>query len=116
MFKVPEQFRIRHGIMSSSELEGNNGAFKIKLKNLHNQTFFVIASDAFRWEHVSVSREDRCPTWPEMCAIKDLFWDIEDCVMQLHPPKTSYVDNHKYCLHLWRPKDKTIPIPDILLV
>lgn len=55
-----------------------------------------------RWEHVSVSREDRCPTWEEMCMVKALFWEDEETVIQIHPPKSQYVNRHKFCLHLWR--------------
>lgn len=55
------------------------------------------------WEHVSVSLADRCPTWEEMCAVKDLFWMPEECVLQFHPPQSAYVNNMPFCLHLWKP-------------
>ena len=32
-----------------------------------------IASWAGGWEHVSVSLRNRCPTWDEMCLVKDIF-------------------------------------------
>ncbi len=54
------------------------------------------------WEHVSVSYSTRCPTWEEMCRIKDMFWDEEECVVQYHPPKSEYINRHPYCLNLWR--------------
>lgn len=34
----------------------------------------IIASWAGGWEHVSVSLRNRCPTWDEMCLVKDIFW------------------------------------------
>ena len=34
---------------------------------------------------------------------KALFWDEDDCVIQYHPPRSEYVNNHQNCLHLWRP-------------
>lgn len=68
------------------------------------------------WEHVSVSLPNRCPTWAEMCAIKDLFWDESDCVVQYHPPKRDWVNNHPYCLHLWRPVGQEIQRPPSLMV
>jgi hypothetical protein len=46
-----------------------------------------------------------------MCFVKDLFWDDEDCVMQLHPKKSEYVNNSPFCLHLWRPINAIIPTP-----
>ena len=62
----------------------------------------IIASWGGGWEHVSVSLARRCPTWEEMCAIKDIFWREDECVVQYHPPKSEYVDCHPYCLHLWK--------------
>lgn len=64
-----------------------------------------------RWDHVSVSVSNRCPNWEEMCFAKSLFWDDEVAVMELHPPKSTWVNNHPHCLHLWRPLDQAIPLP-----
>lgn len=69
--------------------------------------FTVVFSEGAGWDHVSVSHPGRLPTWTEMCAVKELFFRDDEAVMQLHPPKTSYVNNHVYCLHLWRPQDET---------
>jgi hypothetical protein len=113
-FHVPERYRVRIGKMASTEEFGNNGAFTILLKNRH--AVFVIASDGLGWEHVSVSRKDRIPTWEEMCQVKALFWDDEDCVVQFHPPESEYVNNHVNCLHLWRPTEDVMPIPESILV
>lgn len=68
------------------------------------------------WEHVSVSRPDRTPTWDEMCAVKAAFWSDDECVMQLHPPKADWVNNHQRCLHLWRPMATEIPRPPSMMV
>lgn len=111
-FKVPDKFRVRTGAMASSEENGNNGMFVVTLRN--NQKVKVIASDGLGWEHVSVSRSDRTPTWDEMCQIKDLFWDEEDCVVQYHPAKADYVNIHNHCLHLWRTEG--IPTPPTFMV
>lgn len=113
-FHVPNKFRVKTGQMGSDETFGNNGAFEVTLR--HNQKVFVIASDGAGWEHVSVSRKDRCPTWDEMCQVKALFWDDDDCVVQYHPARSEYVDNHKTCLHLWRPVGVQIPIPPSIFV
>lgn len=66
------------------------------------------------WEHVSVTRTDQpdqCPSWNQMCWAKNSFFHEEDIVMQLHPAKSSYVNCHPGCLHLWRPLADAIPIP-----
>jgi hypothetical protein len=78
----------------------------------------IIASDGAEWpfdgppwEHVSVSRPDRCPTWDEMCAVKRLFWSDDECVVQFHPPRSQYVNFHAHCLHLWKPIGVEIALP-----
>ena len=63
------------------------------------------------WDHVSVSCIDKPPRWEDMCYIKDLFFDEDECVMQLHPPKKDYVNTHENCLHLWKPARTPIPVP-----
>ncbi len=74
------------------------------------------AHEDIPWEHVSVSCKKRPPNWKEMCFVKALFWDDEDTVMQLHPPKSQWINNHPYCLHLWRPLKETIPLPPQITV
>jgi hypothetical protein len=51
-----------------------------------------------------------------MCFVKDLFWDAEEPVMQLHPPKSTWINNHPHCLHLWRPTGAPIPLPPQIAV
>jgi hypothetical protein len=120
-FHVPEKFRVKTGRLASDSRYENNGAFMVKVD--HGQVLAVIASDQampgsddIPWEHVSVSRSDRCPTWAEMCQIKAIFWDEEDCVIQYHPPKSEYVNNHSFCLHLWRPVGLALPMPPSIMV
>lgn len=57
-------------------------------------------------EHVSISLYGmrKLPTWEEMCEVKDIFWDDEEAVVQIHPKKSEYVDMGEI-LHLWRPAD-----------
>ena len=101
MFKVPEKYRVKNGPMPSSIFDGNNGVFIIKSLKV-KVPLRTIVSDGEGWEHVSVSLANRCPSWEEMSFIKNLFWDEDDLVIQLHPPKSEYINNHPYCLHLWR--------------
>lgn len=68
------------------------------------------------FEHCSVSLPIRTPSWEQMCAIKDAFWTEDECCMQLHPAKKDYINNHKYCLHIWRPIKEEIPMPPSLMV
>jgi len=55
------------------------------------------------WEHVSVSLEGKHPpNWQEMCWVKEHFWQDDETVLQFHPQRSSYVNIHPNCLHLWR--------------
>ncbi|HEX3341859.1 MAG TPA: hypothetical protein VHT68_22100 [Pseudolabrys sp.] len=66
------------------------------------------------WEHVSVSLaragRARLPNWEEMCFVKNLFWEDEDCVVQYHPPLSKNVNNYRV-LHLWRSLRQEFPQP-----
>jgi hypothetical protein len=108
-----EQWRIRNGDYASST--GNDfGAFIIPGPNGRDLRIIASPGDAdesIPWEHVSVSLPNRCPNWPEMCFVKNLFWEEEETVMQLHPPKSRWINNHNFCLHLWRPLYLGIPLP-----
>lgn len=98
------------------------GAFKIWRGRV---LLLVIANDGefYGWEHVSIHARDngspnrmRCPTWDEMDYVKRLFWNDDEAVMQLHPPRAQWVNNHAHVLHLWRPVDVAVPLPPPELV
>jgi|SRR4026207_240436 len=133
-FHVPEAARnTTHPQLRSTSADGNNGAFFLESPE-PGWRLALICSDSTepdgagydKWEHVSVhafrdaAREfnvkRRTPTWREMSYVKDLCWDGEDVVMQLHPRKSEYVNNHPNVLHLWRPVDREIPTPPSIFV
>lgn len=113
-FEVLTKARLRAGPFGSDDSYGFNGAFFLTLRGAKVK---CIASDEEGWRHVSVSIEKSIqpPNWQIMCDVKDLFWHPEECVIQFHPPKSNYVNNHPGCLHLWQPYDhktKTVlPFP-----
>lgn len=80
----------------------DGGCGKLYLHGTKSKPAKVVFSWGGGWEHVSVSYSNRCPTWEEMCRVKDIFWYDNECVVQFHPPKSEYVNNHPCCLHLWR--------------
>ena len=95
-------------------VEYKNG--KPKIKKDYNSVLHFIFSTGCNWEHLSVSTPVRTPTWEEMCKMKEIFWNDDEVCMQLHPKKEEYVNNHNYCLHIWKPIDKEIPTPPSILV
>lgn len=110
---LPNEYRIMKGIFASTINDGCNGVFVIPFESNY---LTVIISDGMGWEHVSVSLGNRCPNWKEMCFIKDLFWEEDECVVQFHPPKKDYVNNHPNCLHLWKKVNVNFELPDKILV
>jgi len=104
-----EAFRDRTGLYRS-EPGYKNGFFQIPFRS-STLRVLVYAGASDGWEHVSISLKNRNPNWEEMCFIKDLFWDEEECVLQLHVPKSQWINNHPYCLHLWRNKNATFELP-----
>lgn len=116
-FHTPNAGRVRSGPLGTSDAHGNFGLFIFKTPKAHSSAVLrVIASEDGGWEHVSVSTSTRCPTWEEMCFIKEQFWDGDDCVVQFHPPESEYVNNHPFCLHLWRPIGLNITTPPAWMV
>lgn len=75
--------------------------------------------DETGWEHVSVSLPEspkKCPSWDEMCIVKKLFWDDDECVVQFHPQESEYVNIHPGVLHLWKFVSSTFPTPPRICV
>lgn len=120
MHIILESGRVRHGFYRSETGEWN-GAYTINIPG-EARRIFIIASNGseapddteLQWEHVSVSfgaTSSKTPSWSVMFVVKDLFWDPEIPVMQLHPPRSQWVNFHPGCLHLWRPLPPNPPIP-----
>jgi hypothetical protein len=108
-----ERYRVREGLMASDASYGNNGAFLVPVGRA---VLAVVVSDEDGWDHVSVSLPSRCPTWEEMCAVKELFFRDDEAAVEYHPPKADYVNHHPYCLHLWRPQGQELPLPPAWMV
>lgn len=71
----------------------------------------VIACAMEGWDHVSVSRQDRCPSWYEMDYAKRIFFEDHEVAIQLHVAIADHVNCHPHCLHLWRKHDFVQPLP-----
>lgn len=127
----PNQYRRRLevGPWASTDADGMNGAFSIPLQGFgHKVTANCIVSDGrcadefptlAGWEHVSVHIVEfgvrKIPTWAHMCAVKDIFWEPEECCVQYHPAKSAYVNDAPDVLHLWK-WSGDFPTPPLVLV
>ncbi|QSM00747.1 hypothetical protein YerA41_046 [Yersinia phage YerA41] len=140
MLHVPEKYRATAQvmrklgatsamIMATTESDGNNGMFfitptdlpaslikEMKSQGVSPRILTIICSDGMGWDHVSVSTPDRCPLWIEMSYVKSLFWDPTDAVVQYHPVESEYVNNHPYCLHMWKNQSQEFVTPPKSLV
>lgn len=108
--QIKESFRI-------NVLTESADGFSAKI-SLPNWLGTVVCSTGAGWEHVSVSPEKIrvTPSWNDMCIVKDIFWNEDEAVIQIHPAKADYVNNMPNCLHLWRCTYKEMTIPPSVLV
>ena len=109
-----EVYRLRDSAVIA--MYGDAGDQQNGVLLLRHKGLMVIFSCGDGWEHVSVSRRSRCPSYEDMCWAKEQFWDDDQCAMQLHVPKADHVNCHPYCLHLWRPLEAEIPRPPAIHV
>ena len=104
-----EKYRVNYGPLKS-DCGSDFGLFFVP--NSKGQMLKVLSSGWIDqdWFHVSASLPMRCPTWEEMCVIKELFFG-DEIVIQYHPKKRDYINNHPFCLHLWMSMKESIPCP-----
>ena len=121
-----KQVNEKHRVAGNSSM-GNNGIFMYKHHKIVGYLYNCQVSDGLGWEHVSVTLQDhrnrrhpkavkRCPTWEEMCFIKDMFWNKDETVIQFHPKESAYVNVHDYVLHLWKKVGKEHELPSKTMV
>lgn len=110
-----DRYRVNAADLYGSFGDGTCGAFIVPSVIDHGELRVIAASDA-GWDHVSVSRANRCPNWPEMQQIKRLFFHDEETAMQLHVALEDHINVHPHTLHLWRPWDREIPLPPAIFV
>ena len=110
-----ERWRIKTGKLASSETDGWNGDFIVPLDG---ELWHVRISDGWGWRHASVSNAQAkvLPSCSTMCRVKQAFWDDDAWVVQFHPGKTDYVNDHDFVLHLWEPLEEPLPKPPVILV
>jgi hypothetical protein len=102
-----EKYRVKFDKLWGTDPGDDKGLFFIptKASSLSGPKLKVLSSPFKKsegWQHVSVSLPNRCPTWAEMDRVKELFWGEDETVVQFHPKKSEYVNNHPNCLHLWK--------------
>ena len=112
--KTPEEIRQIPGLLIMEE--GEDGGMGVYRRERFSKPLRIVWSNGGGWDHVSVSKPTKCPTWEEMCEVKRAFFDAEETVIEYHPPESEYVNNHPYCLHMWKPQAYVIPTPPSWMV
>jgi hypothetical protein len=67
--------------------------------------------DGKLWVHLSVSRKKSIPTWADLVKVKELFLGTDALAIQVLVPRSEWVNDHEFCLHLYQCLDDR-PIPD----
>jgi len=106
-----ENARKDHPTLGWSESGANWGYFEVGPLRIISSGNVNGNPESKGWEHVSVSCINRCPTWEEMCKVKDMFWRDDETVVEFHPRKESYIKAHPYCLHLWKLAETEYELP-----
>lgn len=98
--------------LSREKGDSSHGCFVVPYKKTKKVAILrIVASGSEGWDHVSISLENRCPTWEEMDFVKRLFFKPDEVAIQYHVPVEDHISLHPYCLHLWRPHRVAIQMP-----
>lgn len=108
-----DEFRINHPTLGRGD--GTCGFFIVKSKTDGGE-LACMASCGEGWDHLSVSRKNRCPNWNEMEQVKRLFFRDDEIAMQLHVSVSDHISVHPFCLHIWKPQEVSIPLPPAWMV
>lgn len=113
-----DKYRKSHPMYPDTQFGDSYGYFEISVgkdgEPLEDYRLRIISSGIQphgEWEHVSVSIADRCPSWEDMCRVKAMFWEDSETVIQFHPEESQYVNNHEFCLHLWKQVGVKVELP-----
>jgi hypothetical protein len=63
---------------------------------------------AMRW-HLSISHHHRNPTWEEIRDARYVLIPEDVMVAMFLPPRTEYVNAHRYCFHLYEIEAADMP-------
>ena len=77
---------------------------------------YVVVGWGAGWDHVSVSRKNKTPTYQDMKLIKRAFFAEDEWAIEYHPPESKYISVNDNVLHLWRPQEGGIPTPPEIMV
>ncbi len=96
---------LKEGPMEEGDIEENLRTGKFRNSMFVHDGFTVMFTvenyGTSAYQHLSISRKDRYPTWDEIVLFRSLFFDDDDEVIQVIPKESNYVNVHDNCFHLW---------------
>lgn len=81
----------------------------------HGLAVFIDCSlreDNKAWIHISLSRKNRMPDWLDIVKVKEDFLGPNVYAYIILPPKSKYVNIHKYVLNIYAPLDGLPVLPE----
>ena len=109
--KTIEQLRLQPRlVITDTSIDGGKEWASLS-STRKTQQAFIVFSWGGGWDHVSVSFNNRVPTWDEMAEVKRMFFHDNETVIQFHPRTEEYVNYHPNCLHLWRSQEREAELP-----
>lgn len=97
-----------------TEAKGIMQSFISDTKLFVLRTPAALQDDGKFWQHISLSRKDKMPTYADMVAVKQKFIGDEFEAIQVFPKAEKHVNIHNFCLHLWVPINHS-PLPDFTM-
>lgn len=97
---------------------GNENLRKYVIDN-GEEYYEVVSSIIWSWQHVSVqiinnkTGEKRLPTYGEMEYIRNLFFRLDEMVIEFFPRREDYVNDSDTTLHLWVNNAGKVVIPNV---
>lgn len=109
--KTIEQIRLQPRLCIIQESSDGLMAWAELRATVKPQRVALIVSWGGGWDHVSASFRNRTPTWEEMAEIKEMFFRKEETAVQFHPAAAEYINQHPYCLHIWKKQGQQHELP-----
>jgi hypothetical protein len=68
--------------------------------------------DDTEWIHASMTRDNRVPTYEDLCRLHRAVWGEHGYAYQGFYPPATHVNLHEHALHLWGRADGKPVLPD----
>ena len=101
--KLPAGWRLIYPLIPNAQCYASKKGLRVIIT--------VEVHEGQKWWHVSVSRENRLPTWQDIRKVKDLFVGADEKAIMVLPSDDEYVNVHPYCMHLYCNLNRD-PLPD----